>query len=52
MRDPDTVTYTSNKPVTVTYTSNVILDGKLLRCRTIEEVPVQSPPANPIILGP
>ena len=42
---------TSN-PDTVTHASNRMLDGKLFRCQIIREVPVQTPPANLIILTP
>ena len=37
-------------PDTVTHTSNGILDGKSLSVRAIGEVPVQSPPENPVLL--
>ena len=50
--NPDTVTHTSNGPDAFTHTSNIILDGKLLRCRTIEEVPVHIHALNPIVLAP
>ena len=41
----------TSDPDTVTHTSNVILDRKKLSCRTIIEVSVLRPPANPIALA-
>ena len=48
----DTFTHTSNGPDTVTCASNGILDEMFLIGRTIGEVPVQIPLANPIVLAP
>ena len=50
--DPDPVSHTSNGPDIVMRTTNRILGAKILRCRTIGEVPVQTLLENPILLAP